>query len=290
MGLSCSSVSCASVSCASVSTELRKVALKLPHGSKGVHWIQHQFQPIDINKWLEQLYGNSTWRPTGWICYNDDRPDSTHTTRGHCKGILTWNSTRIGWLIHSVPNFPKTFTGSTVSPLEESELIYGQSFLYVEQSRTAVALEDVLRQIEWMKPNLFHINNMPIVTPYNSSPLEIKELRFSPTMYHMAKSPNHTVDFIGMLCKEGNWYEESWQRGSEYATNSNPSLTSIHTLKIDGTTFHSSQDHSKWAVTQGRVWIGDLNHMRSQEKRGGGGMVIHDAALAATFLATPIKS
>lgn len=282
MGL-CYSVSC--VSCCSADDEgVRKVALKLPHGSKGVTWVQHKFQPVDINKWLEQIY--KKWKPTGWLCYNDDLPEGTHTTRGHCKGILTWNDTRIGWLIHSVPRFPQTFDGSAISPIGQAELIYGQSFLYVEQSRIHLSLEDVLRQIEWMKPNFFHKHNMPPVIPYNSTPLEIKILRWSPTIIHLAKSPDHATDFIGVELQKGNdveWFEESWKRGSEYAKHQG--LTSIETLTIDGTTFNSSQDHSKWAVTQDHVWIGDLNHMKSQEKRGGGGMVITDDDLASAFLA-----
>ena len=286
MGL-CYSVSCQSVSCVSCCSSddegVRKVALKLPHGSKGVTWVQNKFQPVDINKWLEQIY--KKWKPTGWLCYNDDLPEGQHTTRGHCKGILTWNDTRIGWLIHSVPRFPQTFDGSALSPIGQAELIYGQSFLYVEQSRIHLSLEDVLRQIEWMKPNFFHKHNMPPVIPYNSTPLEIKILRWSPTIIHLAKSPDHATDFIGVELQKGNdveWFEESWKRGSEYAKHQG--LTSIETLTIDGTTFNSSQDHSKWAVTQDHVWIGDLNHMKSQEKRGGGGMVITDDDLASAFL------
>ena len=276
-----SSVSCASLSCSSVSVQtsaVYKVALKLPHGSKGVAYTNPQFQPVDLNDWLKELY--APWKPTGWICYNDDQPEGTHTSRGHCKGILTWDDRRIGWLIHSAPNFPHTFTGATLSLLAQSELIYGQSFLYVEQSRIAVPLEAVLRQILWMKPNIYMKHNMPAVAPYNSMPLEIKELRFSPAMMHKAKSPAHEVDYMSTALAEGVWHEESWKRGSEYARDPNSRLQSIETLTIDGTTFQSSQDHSKWAVTQDRVWIGDLNRMRSQEKRGGGGMVIHDAALA----------
>jgi hypothetical protein len=109
----------------------------------------------------------------------------------------------------------------------------------------------------------------------------------------LAKSPDHITDFIGVELQKGNnveWFEESWKRGSEYAKRRG--LTSIEKLTIDGTTFNSSQDHSKWAVTDDHVWIGDLNHMRSQEKRGGGGIVISDDDLASAFLAftAPIKS
>jgi len=142
----------------------------------------------------------------------------------------------------------------------------------------------VIRQILWMKPNLFLQRNMPAVTPYNSIPLEIKTLQWSKTMTHLAKSPDHATDFIGTeltKLEAGGWHEESWKRGSEYQPTKH--LTAIHTLCVDNTTYMETQDHSKWAVSQSRVWIGDLNHMRSQEKRGGGGMVIRDMALAAAF-------
>ena len=267
-----------------VDAAIRKIALKLPHGSKGVSLESGGPQPADINDWLAGLYANKVW--TGWFCYNDDLPNDDHTTKGHCKGIVVWNLDRIGWLIHSVPKFPQTFNGSSVSSIGHSELIYGQSFLYIEQSRAALHLDDVIRQIFWMKPNLFLQHNMPTVTPYNPLLQEIKTLKLSKTMQHLAKSPTHETDYIGTeLCKihKGPWHEESWKRGSEYQQTA--SLSSIHTLCVDRTTYTSSQDHSKWAVSPNHVWIGDLNHMRSQEKRGGGGIVIRDAALAATFSA-----
>jgi len=262
--------------------DIQKIALKFPHGSKGVAWIHHQFQPVDINTWLEQLYANSSW--SGYVCYNDELPEGHHTTRGHCKGILTWNASRIGWLIHSVPKFPETFTGHSISRIGPSELIFGQSFLYIEQSRSTVSLEQVLRQILWMKPNLFHSHNLPSVTLYPSHPHEIKTLQWSRTMTHLAKSPDHATDYIGSeLCKLSTtpWYEESWKRGSEYPPN--PRIHSIQSLKIADTSFTESQDHSKWAFTTNQIWIGDLNHMKSQEKRGGGGMVIRKAELANAF-------
>jgi len=268
----------------SIDSSKRQIVLKLPNGAKGIAFDKQPFQPIDINQWLTDLYANSHW--TGYVCYNDESPLSKHTTKGHCKGILTWNANRIGWLIHSVPRFPLTFNGKSISPIDVRELLFGQSFLYVEQSRSNVDLDQVLRQLLWMDPNLFHPFNVPTVALYLSQPLEIKQLRWSPTMTHLAKSPRHPTDYIGAeLCKlnPDQWYEESWKRGSEYPTATNPQLRSIQSLCIETTTFTSSQDHSKWAATTDRVWIGDLNHMKSQEKRGGGGMVIQDVALANAF-------
>jgi hypothetical protein len=241
----------------------------------------NQFQPVDINNWLQQLYSGSVW--TGWVCYNDELPEGSKTSKGHCKGILTWNETRIGWLIHSVPRFPRTFTGQSISSIDPSELIYGQSFLYIEQARTRVALEAVLRQILWTKPNLFHNNNVPSVSLYEPKPLEIKRLPLSKTMIHLAKGPSHATDFIGSeLSKlDKPWHEESWKRGSHYPPID--TVIPIQTLGIHNTTWSSSQDHSKWAVSPTKVWIGDLNHMKSQEKRGGGGIVITNRELAAAF-------
>ena len=280
MGNSC--YSCQNL--CSTDTSIRRVALKLPHGPKGVVWNNNrkQFEREDINQWLTQLYSQSSW--TGWFCYNDESPLSAHTAKGHCKGVLTWNTNRIGWLLHSVPRFPREFSGASLSPIDASELVYGQSFLYVEQPITAVQLEDIVRQILWMKPNLFHVHNMPPVTPYNSSPVEIKTLRWSKKMTHLAKLPEHATDFIGTeLCKLNNetWHEETWKRGSEYAPTHH--IVPIVQLCVDGITFTSSQDHSKWATSPPHIWIGDLNHMKSQEKRGGGGMVIEDAELANAF-------
>ena len=263
-------------------SSIRQIAIKRPHGSEGVVFEQ-RFQPIDINQWLTNLYTNRAW--TGYVCYNDESPLSNHTTKGHCKGIITWNANRIGWLIHSVPRFPLTFNGNAISPIDVRELLYGQSFLYVEQSRAVLDLDQVIRQLLWMDPNLFHCYNLPTVAPYPPL-LEIKQLRWSPAMIHLAKSPRHATDYLGTeLCKlnQATWYEESWKRGSEYPPAPNRQLRSIQSLCIEGIAFASTHDHSKWAATTDRVWIGDLNHMKSQEKRGGGGMVIQDMALANAF-------
>jgi hypothetical protein len=44
-----------------------------------------------------------------------------------------------------------------------------------------------------------------------------------------------------------------------------------------------TQDHSKWAVSDIYCFIGDLNRMDSQRKRGGGGLLIRHPDLAHGF-------
>jgi deoxyribonuclease-2 len=53
------------------------------------------------------------------------------------------------------------------------------------------------------------------------------------------------------------------------------------------------QDHSKWAVSDSAedpwVFVGDINRMPSQHHRGGGGVVIRDAALWRAFTAMIVR-
>jgi hypothetical protein len=89
-------------SCCSVVTI--HVVLKLPHGHKGLLYHNGAFVPMEsVQDWVQSLY-SSGW--TGWTAYNDDTTVTNKKTKGHCKGVVTWNASKIGWLIHSVPHFP----------------------------------------------------------------------------------------------------------------------------------------------------------------------------------------
>ena len=106
------------------------VAIKFPDGVAGIEYSDDLNQFIhckDINEWLQSLYLHSD--ATKWVLYNDETDDIVekgHHTKGHCKGIVTWGDTSISWLCHSVPNFPREFTGKTISlisPIGGKELV-----------------------------------------------------------------------------------------------------------------------------------------------------------------------
>ena len=258
------------------------VVLKLPHGQKGLIYHNGAFEPMEsVQDWVQSLY-LSGW--TGWAAYNDDTAVTNKKTKGHCKGVVTWNTSKIGWLIHSVPHFPTEITSTSISPILPSELIYGQSFVYLEIPYSKERLETILKQIEWMDANLFLQNNMPIPPSYFSV-TEIKKMIISSRITHYSKPAHHIMDIYGEhLCEldKSTWYVETWRRGSVIKTIT-PNLHDVKTLGWFAVNYKESQDHSKWAVSKYHVWIGDLNRMESQMKRGGGGIVIRDADMVKAF-------
>ena len=258
------------------------VVLKLPHGQKGLIYNNGAFHPMEsVQDWVQSLY-SSGW--DGWAAYNDETCITNKKTKGHCKGVVTWNATKIGWLIHSVPNFPTEITNNSISPILPSELIYGQSFVYVEMPYSKECLESILKQIEWMDANIYLSNNM--ITPlFYFTVTGIKTMVISPTISHHSKPSHYIMDIYGEhLCEldKSTWYVETWRRGSTINTII-PNLHDVKNLGWFAINYKESQDHSKWAVSNQHVWIGDLNRMESQMKRGGGGVVIRDAAMVKAF-------
>lgn len=252
-----------------------KMALKVPHGTKGVYYHENQkhFTGCDINEWVQSLYHHATW--TGWIVYNDDAADEKVCgSDAHAKGILAWNATHVSWLVHSVPNFPRSFTGSTISPIESPEHMYGQSFMYVERPADNAFLTNVITQLYHMDAHINMKQNEPHV-PIKSSDL-IRTVVFSDTVTHISKSPSHHIDIYGehLTMYSNEWLIQTWKRGHPITKES--TIKDITHLCVHGTAYKGSQDHSKWGVCPEYIWVGDLNRMQSQAKRGGGGFLVKD--------------
>ena len=271
--------SCFSCLCNTISVH---VVLKLPHGHKGLLYNNGEFHPMDsVQDWVQSLYSEG-WE--GWAAYNDETCLTTKKSKGHCKGIVTWNKNKIGWLIHSVPNFPTEITSTSISPILPSELIYGQSFVYIEMPYSKEKIETILKQIEWMDANIFLTNNM-IPPPSYFATIGIKTMVISSTISHYSKPSHYIIDIYGEhLCDldSSTWYVETWRRGSPIQKTI-PNLHDVKNLGWFAINYKESQDHSKWAVSNHYVWIGDLNRMESQMKRGGGGVVIRDSAMVKAF-------
>jgi deoxyribonuclease-2 len=256
--------------------------LKLPHGQKCIRYHKGEFLPMDsIQEWIQTLYP-SNW--SGWAAYNDETTLTNKKTKGHCKGIVSWNKRKIGWLIHSIPHFPTEMSTTTMSPILPSELMYGQSFVYIEMNYTKKQLDDIFKQINWMDANIFLHHNMPSTLSY-FSPIEVKIMNISYRIRHHSKTSQHTMDIYGdHLCSldASKWYVETWRRGSPI-TKVTDNLHDINKLSWNEIKYKESQDHSKWAVSKKYVWIGDLNRMESQMKRGGGGVLIRDSNMVKAF-------
>ena len=308
-----------------------KVALKFPNGFVGVQYDEDhkKFDPCNMDSWLSSLYKNKLW--TSWIVYNDEsahldpnynseKPEKTargsvsspsnkstrksvsspseksdnllksHSTGGHCKGILAWNATHVSWLVHSVPNFPREFTGSTISSIEPSEHIYGQSFFHVTRQADEAFVKQAIAHIYLMNAHIFMKHNVPEVENPNNM---ISTLSFSEEITHIAKSPKMEIDIYSeyLTIYATDWYVETWKRGHAITTPS--SIKDVSHLSIFGVKYKESQDHSKWAASEQYYWIGDLNRMTSQYKRGGGGFVVKNQgtanALKSIIVATESK-
>jgi len=242
------------------------VAIKFPDGVAGIEYSDDLNQFIhckDINEWLQSLYLHSD--ATKWVLYNDETSDiveKVHRTKGHCKGIVTWGDTSISWLCHSVPNFPREFTGKTISPIGGKELDYGQSFQYVELPYHNDTLIAIMKQLSIMQANIYVSNHD--LTFQASREHEISTVVLTPTITHIAKSPHHPIDIY-----------------SQYIAKEYPSTWHVESLNYDAVT---SQDHSKWAVSATDLyWVGDLDRTTSHFRRGGGGFLIRHAGISLAF-------
>jgi deoxyribonuclease-2 len=242
--------------------------------SKNKDWVVNE----DINEWVKGKYKENKWKK--WVVYNDDNDKITN--HGHCKGILSWNSKKIGWLIHSVPRFPEKFG---ISGIEYGQLLYGQSFIYIEFN--IIHLDGVLSQLSNMNPNI-----------YIGEPLsEIKNNNYKiypiigDKIFHISKHYTDEKDIYGDILipfvKDGNCLVESWLRGQVI-----PESERVSHIKgmigYNNDSYTETNDHSKFAVSHGSkrkwVFIGDLNRMESQKKRGGGGILLYDDEIHDKFM------
>jgi deoxyribonuclease-2 len=272
-------------------TFVNQLSIKLPHGISSIKYLDENKSFIksgdNINIWIKNLYKKSNW--TNWIVYNDQTENLgyNHTTKGHCKGIITWSDSRISWLYHSTPNFPRYFTGNDISELETNEYMYGQIYQYIELEFNKNLLTEILLQLVIMEPNVYI--EKYIDTSFNFKDFSknnhnikkelIKKIKINENIEHVAKSPNYEIDIYSeYLAKEYSyiWYIETWIRGHHIETISDK-IIDINKIHFEDIEYDEKNDHSKWGVSDNDLyWVGDLNRMTSQYKRGGGGFIINN--------------
>ena len=266
---------------------IKKVAIKFPNGNYGIEYndnLKVFTRCSDLDIWLMNLYKNKSWK--SWILYNDetDKINYHHTRKGHCKGIVAWDDKRISWLCHSAPNFPRYFEGNSISKIEHGELIYAQSFQYIEIDYSESMIIDIINQVHLMEANIyFEKNNSFKINPIIDDKQHISVLKISDHITHLAKTPHYEIDIYGDYIAKiynYNWKIETWLRG-HLITTITENISDVNSVRFDNFSYTEKHDHSKIGSTnQGFYWVGDLNRMTSQYKRGGGGFICFDKDLA----------
>jgi len=169
-----------------------------------------------------------------------------------------------------------------ISEIDKSELIYGQSFIYLEIEKTQDNFIKLLNQLFNMRPHIYISNNFSEdVMIYNN----ISNYKINDKIFHISKSNVNHIDIYKYITSQfgGSCNAETWIRGKHYEkTDDINDLTEIN--KKDAIYHYTeTHDHSKIALSidPGNPWIfvGDLNRMTSQLTRGGGGFVIIDDKL-----------
>ena len=268
-------------------------ALKLPHGSQYLYYDDELGKLIyhaNINTWIQNIYSQSKW--TNWIIYNDDtgKLGISHTKLGHSKGILTWSANRIGWLSHSVPNFPRFFNGNSISEIDPSELVYGHNFQYIEKPFDNILLTNILQQLYIMKIHIYiethsdeytNFDNLKVFKNINIFNI----LKISDNLIHVAKPPNLNSDIYSKFIATDYsyiWKIQTWQQNYRHNPNDKtPNIIDIKNIKFENITYTSNEDYSNWAVSDNDFyWIGDLNRTISQFNKGGGGFIFKDQQLS----------
>ncbi|XP_073828628.1 deoxyribonuclease II [Musca autumnalis] len=250
---------------------------------------------------LEPLFANDS---VLIVAYNDEYPNGTVIfSGGHAKGVVATDGVTGLWLIHSVPKFPNT----TKYEYPSTGSHYGQSFLCV--TLPATEMEKVAEQLLFNEPNVyFHripnhledkfptyakvlqkdwIKTEPFNNVLNLVSLEgrifksfAKSSRFNQELYE---------DFVAPTL-DTNLLVETWRNGAGNLDSNCSRSDKVYNIKriqeddfdLD---FKTTQDHSKWAVSQSvglKFWrwrlrstsnwicVGDINRQQHQLVRGGG--------------------
>jgi hypothetical protein len=260
-----------------------RVALKAPGGTKYIMLPDASRLP-NINLWLGANLHQRKWKHH--LLYNDDPPGrESYSGGGHCKGVLVWDDTRVGWLVHSTPNWPAEFV-DPLPPIDAAQTEFGQSFVYIEADINK--LDIILAQLAVMGAHIYSSSDTNTKVPVASESHKFTELAYG-LCWHVAKSPASHTDFYDTYLTNflgGSLMCQTWGRPLMDSTERVKNIRRMQWAP-DEPVYLTSQDHSKFAVSMDwrcpHVYIGDLNHMQSQEHRGGGGIVINNYALWQSF-------
>jgi hypothetical protein len=268
------------------------IALKAPGGRRCQHLVTcsptTRWQSGDcVDAWVSERMRDAPREQ--WLLYNDETPARTFSAGGHCKGVLTWDASTVGWLVHSVPKWPATLP---VAPLPLAECEYGQSFVWL--TLPAARLPEVLGQLRLMQAHVYASSDdaedarLFVAGGEDDDPTSwVRTVQLSPGVLHIAKHARWGRDlFEDAIAPEigGVLATETWSRPGQPPTPHVWRVTGVRwppQQALGDIAYSASCDHSKWGVSLSGArpwtWVGDVNAMASQFHRGGGGVLIRDS-------------
>lgn len=222
---------------------------------------------VHIDTWIARVMGTHSW--TGWYMYNDDPPRTSSVTyrhSGHCKGIVLWNDQHVGWLIHSIPQWPSSVPLEPV-PDDVCEECHTLCFW----SGDVEVLYKIEKQIDLMQARVYAGSRSQLYNPSTLAVLQRIKLD----------------DYTDHVAKNTHWERDLYQSLGRCAVKSRASMEdttivkNVQTLDIQG--WSAAADHGRWAVGDRWVCVGDVRRGVSEFPFGGGCIVRYDDALVRTL-------
>jgi hypothetical protein len=191
-----------------------------------------------------------------------------------------------------------------VPPVDDGQLIYGQSFIYLEMDYTSENHTTIRRQLDLMKAHIyFKVSSDPLEgieiekkgkkdenDKKKEEKNEICVVPFSTDIVHVSKSPKWGKDLFKDFMAD--YFKsivvcETWMKPGMVSSPTVKNALMVKWNDDDHTEYVTSLDHSKYAVSMNCnypwVFIGDINRMESQKRRGGGGLMIKNKEIWQAF-------
>lgn len=294
-----------------MSSHSYNIALKLPNGNAFYAYNNNNKlweYGENINTWIRSFL--NILNEYSLIAYNDDEPDdergaNLHSRGAHAKGVVGYDEKNIVWMIHSIPNYPDfnenkenkieivdemTTQRLIWNNIDPSQLIYGQSIIILKFSYSETQLESIYNQLNVMNAHIYYNTSNYSRNPINSKKDSLTLIRLidlGEDIKHLSKHEKWGKDLFEHLSTELDITVlcETWCKPASPSTNR---VKNVRTVKWnEKLSYSTTNDHSKYAVSMNEdkpyVFIGDINHMDSQLRRGGGAVIIKNKELWKAF-------
>jgi hypothetical protein len=236
-------------------------------------------------------------KETTYIIWNDDATNgevkpSYDSSVAHSKGVLSFNSERGIYMIHSFPRFPfRDINGTIIDEFQDNFGYYSQTFFCMNIHFNQV--NKILDSLLNIKPlvllhNILEVHEKDVLLYKKIENLVSKQVVESEITVtnletikglkinlFIKKRENEVIPWdadIPNFYKES-FYVETWTRPELLpdVCKKGEEVLNMETLNILNVEFKNTNDHSKWAVAVNKdlVCYGDLNRTEEQTKRAG---------------------